>query len=494
MADRFDKFSDRARRALQTAQEEAVALGHGQITAEHLVLGVIHDPTAVAQHALRRLHVNLDELIQAATRAASQPTQELPGGLSTSARMVIELAVDEARALDHHYVGTEHLLLGLVREGTNALAQILQPQQDALKRARAAIRDTLNAGPSSAPVLRVSQPASSSLHPAQDASPEEHELLIHHLSAFLADPTSGPAESEAGLFGRLSDAALQVFQNAHEEAQRFSHNYIGTEHILLGLVRDSQSSTGRLLGDLGADLPKVRNAVEFIIGRGDRSPGDTPALTPRAKKVLILALDEADRLGHAQAGSEHLLLGVIREGEGIASGVLESLVVNTDWIRTQLLESLGQAQVPPTPARVSRGGRSALLQAQLVARWYYHPQVDTEHMLVGLVRERGLAARVLEDLGVRLAALLEHFEALVPADTGRPSPAALGYTLAAHAAIERASWEADQRGQPRAGSGHLLLGVLAIEGGRARDLLARLGVSPEAVRLAVEPLLASEES
>jgi ATP-dependent Clp protease ATP-binding subunit ClpA len=494
VADRFDKFSERARRALQTAQEEAVRLGHGQITAEHLVLGVIHDPTAVARHALRRLQINLEELARSATRAASQPTREPPGGLSASARMVIELAVDEARALDHHYVGTEHLLLGLVREGSNALAQTLQPRQDALKRARAAIKSTLNIGPASAPTLRVTRSASTSQHPAQDASPEDHERLFEHLSAFLADPTTGPAESEAGLFGRLSDAALQVLQSAHEEAQRFSHNYIGTEHILLGLVHETQSGAGQLLRGLGADLPKVRNAVEFIIGRGDRPLAETPGLTPRARKVLILALDEADRLGHAQAGSEHLLLGIIREGEGIASGVLESLVVNTDWMRTQLLENLGQAQVPPTPARASRGGQNALLQAQLVARWYYHEQVDTEHLLVGLVRERGLAARVLQDLGVELSALLQHFEALVPADSGRPTPVGLGYTLAAHAAIERASWEADQRGQARAGSGHLLLGVLAIEGGRVRDLLTSLGVSREAIRAAIEPLLSTEES
>jgi len=493
VADRFDKFSERARRALQAAQEEALRLGHSQITADHLVLGVIHDPTAVARHALRRLHVDLDELARAATSAAINTTADSSSGLSASARMVIELAVDEARALDHHYVGTEHLLLGLVREGTNALAQMLQPRQDALRRARAAIVSTLSAGPTTAPILRVTRSATSVQHPAQDAPPEEHELLMRHLAALLADPSSGPAESEAGLFGRLSDAALRVFQSAHEEAQRFSHNYIGTEHILLGLVHDTQSSSGRLLHDLGADLPRVRNAVEFIIGRGETPLADMPALTPRAQKVLILALDEADRLGHTQAGAEHLLLGVIREGEGIASGVLESLVVNADWIRTQLLENLGQAQVPPTPARVSRGGRSALLQAQLVARWYYHPQVDTEHLLIGLVRERGLAAGALHDLGVELPALLAVFETLVPADTGRPSPESLGYTLAGHAAVERASWEADQRGQPRAGSGHLLLGVLAIEGGHARELLERLGIPLEALREAVEPLLSSVE-
>jgi ATP-dependent Clp protease ATP-binding subunit ClpA len=507
VTDRFDKFSERARRALQTAQEEAAQMAHVQITADHLVLGVIRDPASVARLVLGRLHVDHDELARAATSAAINTTEESSGGLSASARMVIELAVDEARALNHLYVGTEHLLVGLVREGTNALAQTLQPRQEALQRTRGAIATVLNdasrrpmpwrgtsrmtIGVGTPP--EVTSPGRRTAEPPASL-PDEHEQLFDHLSAFLADPTSGPAEAEAGLFGRLSDAALQVLQSAFAEAQWFSHNYIGTEHILLGLVHDPQSGAGQLLRDLGADLPKVRNAVEFIIGRGDRPLGDTPALTPRAKKVLILALDEAERLGHAQVGAEHLLLGVIREGEGIASGVLESLVVNTDWIRTQLLENLGQAQIPPAAARVSKGGRSALLQAQLVARWYYHAQVDTEHLLVGLVRERGLAARVLQDLGVQLAVLLQHFEVVAPAETGQPSPVGLGYTLTAHAAIERASWEADQRGQPRAGSGHLLLGVLAVEGGHARDLLARLGVSPEAVRAAVEPLLSSEES
>ena len=492
---------------LQSAQEEAARLGHGQITADHLVLGVIRDPASVARLVLGRLHVNLDELARAARSAAVNATQESSSGLSATARMVIELAVEEARASHHTYVGTEHLLVGLVREGTNALAQTLQPRQEALQRTRGAIATVLSEASRRPMPWRGTSPMTIGVGTQPEVptpgrttaarvapTSEEEERLFEQLRAFLVDPTSGPPESEAGLFGRLSDTTLQVFQSAHEEAQRFAHNYIGTEHILLGLAHDPQSSTGRLLRDLGADLPKIRNAVEFIIGRGDRPLAETPALTPRAKKVLILALDEADRLGHAQAGAEHVLLGVIREGEGIASGVLESLVVNTDWIRTQLLENLGQAQVPPTLARVSRGGRGALLQAQLVARWYYHAQVDTEHLLVGLVRERGVAARVLHDLGVELRALLEHFEALTPADTGRPAPVGLGYTLAAQAAIERASWEADQRSHARAGSGHLLLGVLAIEGGHVRDLLAHLGVSPEAIREALEPLLSSEES
>jgi len=490
VADRFDKFTDRARRALQTAQEQAVRLGHGQITAEHLVLGVIHDPSAVATRALQRLHVNLAELGQAATSAARQPSSEPPGGLSSGARKVIELAVDEARALDHHYVGTEHLLLGLVREGNNALAKVLQPREEAVQRARAAIVAVLNE-PKPRPDAG-SGPAATPTTLTLEASAEEREQLLHQVRAFLVDPASRPAETAAGLFGRLSDAALQVLQYAHAEARQLNHNYIGTEHILLGLVHDPESAAGRLLTDLGADLTKTRNAVEFIIGRGETPLGDQPALTPRAQKVLFLALDEAQRLGHAQAGAEHLLLGVIREGEGIASGVLESLVVSSDRIRAQMLEYLGQAPVPSPPARVNRGGRSALLQAQLVARWYYHPQVDTEHLLVGLVRERGLAAAVLQELGVGLEAVLGQFEAVAPALNEPPGTGGVGYTLAAQAAIERASWEADQRGHTRAGSGHLLLGVLAIEGGQGRQILERLQVMPEPAREAIEPRLAED--
>jgi ATP-dependent Clp protease ATP-binding subunit ClpA len=488
VADRFDKFTDRARRALQAAQEQAVRLGHGQITAEHLLLGVIHDPTAVATQVLRRLQVNVDELARAAASAASQPTQESAGGLSSSARKVIEMAVDEARALDHHYVGTEHLLLGLVREGSNTLAQTLRLRLDALRETRAAIVAILN-DPRPGPVSRS---AASPSQMTLESSAAEREQFLRQVQAFLADPAKRPAESDAGLFGNLSDTALRVLQIAREEAHRLEHTYIGTEHILIGLVRDPEAPVGRLLGDLGADVAKIRNAVEFIIGRGDRSLADTASLTPRAAKVLFLALEEAHRLGHAQAGAEHLLLGVIREGEGIASGVLESLVVSTDRIRAQMLEYLGQAPVPPPPARVSRSGRSALLQAQLVARWYYHPQVDTEHLLVGLVRERGLAARVLHDLGVQLPAILAQFEAVWPAAAAEPTTGGLPYTLAAQAAIERASWEADQRGQARAGSGHLLLGVLAIEGGQARALLERLGVTPDSARQALDPLLVSD--
>jgi ATP-dependent Clp protease ATP-binding subunit ClpC len=128
---------------------------------------------------------------------------------------------------------------------------------------------------------------------------------------------------------------------AQEEAQRFQHNYIGTEHLLLGLVREGEGVAAKVLSNLGVDLDKVRQAVENIIGRGDRVVFGEIGLTPRAKKVIELAVDEARRLNHHYIGTEHLLLGLVREGEGIAAGVLESLGVNLEKVRTETIQVLG---------------------------------------------------------------------------------------------------------------------------------------------------------
>jgi ATP-dependent Clp protease ATP-binding subunit ClpC len=133
---------------------------------------------------------------------------------------------------------------------------------------------------------------------------------------------------------------------AQEEAQRFQHNYIGTEHLLLGLVREGEGVAAKVLSNLGVELNKVRSAVEFIIGRGDRIVLGEIGLTPRAKKVIELAVDEARRLNHHYIGTEHLLLGLVREGEGIAAGVLESLGVNLEKVRTQTIQVLSQSGAP----------------------------------------------------------------------------------------------------------------------------------------------------
>jgi len=160
-------------------------------------------------------------------------------------------------------------------------------------------------------------------------------------------------------FEKFSERARRVLSLAQEEAQRFNHNYIGTEHILLGLVRETEGVAARVLSNLNVELVKVRSAVEFIIGRGERpTPGEI-GLTPRAKKVIELAVDEARRLNHHYIGTEHLLIGLMREGEGVAAGVLESLGVSLEKVRDETSriiqsQSSGQSGSAPSSSRASR--------------------------------------------------------------------------------------------------------------------------------------------
>src|SRR5438132_3663971 len=164
-------------------------------------------------------------------------------------------------------------------------------------------------------------------------------------------------------FDKFTERARKVLSLAQEEAQRFQHNYIGTEHLLLGLVREGEGVAAKVLSNLGVELNKVRSAVEFIIGRGDRIVLGEVGLTPRAKKVIELAMEEARRLNHHYIGTEHLLLGLIREGEGIAAGVLENLNLQLEQVRTETMRVLRQHQqeqeevpapvIPPVPSEAT---------------------------------------------------------------------------------------------------------------------------------------------
>ena len=145
-------------------------------------------------------------------------------------------------------------------------------------------------------------------------------------------------------FDRFTERARRVLTLAQEEATRFNHNYIGTEHLLLGLIREGDGVAAEVLRSLGVELDKVRSQVEFIIGRGDRMILGEIGLTPRSKKVIELAVDEARRLGHHYIGTEHLLLGLVREGEGVAAGVLENMGVNLERVRTQTVKVLSQGR------------------------------------------------------------------------------------------------------------------------------------------------------
>jgi excisionase family DNA binding protein len=167
--------------------------------------------------------------------------------------------------------------------------------------------------------------------------------------------------SDVDRFDRFTKRVRHVMTLAQEEALRFKHNYIGTEHLLLGLIREGEGVAGQVLSNLGIEVEQVRQAVEAIIGRGERVILGEVGLTPRAKKVIELAVDEARRLQHRFVGTEHILLGLIREGEGIAAGVLESLGLQLEQVRAETVRVLRQRQpeqeeapvAPPVPSEAT---------------------------------------------------------------------------------------------------------------------------------------------
>ncbi len=150
------------------------------------------------------------------------------------------------------------------------------------------------------------------------------------------------------LYDKFTKRAKQVLQLATEEARTFNHPYVGTEHILLGLIRESEGIAARVLDDLGVKLPQARSAVEFIVGVGETPYRGDQDLTARAKKVIEYAVEEAKRLNHHYIGTEHLLLGLVRNGEGVATGVLDIMGVSLEQVRNQVMRVLRHGTTPST--------------------------------------------------------------------------------------------------------------------------------------------------
>jgi ATP-dependent Clp protease ATP-binding subunit ClpC len=142
------------------------------------------------------------------------------------------------------------------------------------------------------------------------------------------------------VFERFTDRARRVVVLAQEEARLLEHSYIGTEHILLGLIHEGEGVAANALESLGIPLEGVRKQIEARVGRGHEAATGHVPFTPRAKKVLELSLREALQLGHNYIGTEHLLLGVIREGEGVGAQVLQAMGADLDRIRRQVIELL----------------------------------------------------------------------------------------------------------------------------------------------------------
>merc|ERR1712187_890546 len=145
------------------------------------------------------------------------------------------------------------------------------------------------------------------------------------------------------MFARFPEKAIKVVMLAQEEARRLGHNFVGTEQILLGLIGESSGLAAKVLKSMGITLKEARIEVEKIIGRGSGFSAPEIPFTPRAKRVLEMSLDEARQLGHNYIGPEHILLGLLREGEGVAARVLETLGGDAKTIRSQVIRLVGES-------------------------------------------------------------------------------------------------------------------------------------------------------
>ena len=146
------------------------------------------------------------------------------------------------------------------------------------------------------------------------------------------------------MFERFTEKAIRVIMLAQEESRRLGHNFVGTEQLLLGLIAEGTGIAAKTLKSMGVNIKEAREEVEKIIGRGCGFVAVEIPFTPRAKKVLELSWDEARQLGHNYIGTEHLLLGLIREGEGVAAKILENLGVDLNKCRSNVIKMLGETK------------------------------------------------------------------------------------------------------------------------------------------------------
>jgi ATP-dependent Clp protease ATP-binding subunit ClpA len=298
----FERFTDRSRRVVVLALEEARLLDHNYIGTEHLLLGLIREGEGVAAKALESLGISLEAVRQQVEEIIGQGQEAQSGHIpfTPRAKKVLELSLREVQQLGHNYIGTEHILLGLIREGDGVAGQVLARLGADLNQVRRRV------------------------------------IQLLPLSAEATTPLPASGGESRSATGKSDHERRAILLVAQEEARMLNHAYVGTEHLLLGLIHEGDGVAAKALESLGLSLEAVRQRVLEIIGVGEQAPPGHIPFTPRAKKVLDLSLREARQLGHNYIGTEHILLGLIQEGDGVAAQVLVEFGADLNRIRQQL--------------------------------------------------------------------------------------------------------------------------------------------------------------
>jgi ATP-dependent Clp protease ATP-binding subunit ClpA len=277
------------------------------------------------------------------------------------------------------------------------------------------------------------------------------------------------------MFERFTDRARRVVVLAQEEARMLEHGYIGTEHLLLGLIHEGEGVAARALEALEIDLDAVRQQVEAIIGRGQRAPSGHIPFTPRAKRVLELSRRESDHLGHHYIGTEHILLGLVREGDGVAAQVLVKLGADLNRVRPQVIQLLHGTTVEGAGRgglwRRAPGGRAGVIEDVLA-------RIDTtDRRLAAIERWVGMAPG-MRDLETEIAQVRRDKEAAVDSQDFETAAALRDREkgLLDEKARRQKGWVADAGDRPSLAED---VERLSAELGRLRAMLRDHGIDPE---------------
>ena len=309
----YERLSEKASQALSVARDEAIGLNHSYIGTEHILLGLVRDTDGAAALVLSNLGVELATLPQTVESMVERGDSPPSDGVvfDPSARGVIDGAVEEARRLKQKYVDTEHLLLGLFREPEGAGSRVLESLGVTLESVRNEIYRML--------------PEQKRTQRARKGKQQREGVSSNHLKEF-------------------SERARQSLNLAREEALALNHNYLGTEHILLGLARDTDGVASLVLANLGVELDQIPVKLMSTVAKGPEPVIGEPRLSPHAKRVIKLSKEEARHMKHQYVGTEHLLLGLMRNPEGPAYSILDSLGVSHEAAKAEVERVLTEVQ------------------------------------------------------------------------------------------------------------------------------------------------------
>ena len=322
-------FTPRAQQVLALARKEADRFNHDFVGTEHLLLGLLKLGQGVAVNVLQKLGLDLETVRTEVEKQVGFGSDRKRGGnipYTPRVKRVLALATKEARTLNHTYVGTEHVLLGLLREGDGVAARVLKNLDVNIEQTRQEILKELD----------------------PNYTPQADRVFdIEKVVVIPPEPGRRSPRSVDEEMPNFSLHAQLVLAFARKEADRFNHQFVGTEHLLLGIVRLGKGTAVRVLMKMGLRPEMICAGVEKEIGIGpdQKMIGNIP-YTPRVKKVLELSVREARAFHHTDVGTEHILLGLLREGDGVAGRVLKNLGVELEATRQEILKELDPNKAP----------------------------------------------------------------------------------------------------------------------------------------------------